>query len=70
MGVSIVRTGAISPWLFENHPMEPPPLPEGYMWSLWLLYATTVLAVVILYYACAWFVGYQQRSRSPVARYF
>jgi uncharacterized membrane protein len=70
MGVSIVRTGAISAWLFENHPMEPPPPPEGYMWSLWLLYAITALAVVILYYACAWFVGFQQRSRSPVARYF
>ena len=68
--VSLVRTGAVTPWLFANHPMEPPPPPDGYIWSLWLLYAITALAVVILYFACARFVEYQRRSRSPLARYF
>lgn len=69
-GVSLVRTGGVTSWLFGNHPMEPPPPPDGYTWSLWLLYAITALAVVILYFACAWFVNYQRRSRSPVARLF
>ena len=68
--VSLVRTGSITSWLFENHPMEPPPPPEGYMWSLWLLYTVTALAVVILYFACAWFVEFQKRSRSRIASYF
>ncbi|MEO8678428.1 MAG: heparan-alpha-glucosaminide N-acetyltransferase domain-containing protein [Vicinamibacterales bacterium] len=70
VGVSLVRSGGVTPWLFGNHPMEPPPPPDGYAWSLWLLYAITALAIVLLYFACTWFVEYQRRSRSLLARYF
>lgn len=70
IGVSLVRTGSVTSWLFENHPMEPPPPSEGYTWSLWLLYAITALAVLILYFACARFVDFQRRSHSLLARYF
>jgi len=55
LAVSYGRSGAVSPWLFGNHPMDPPPLPDGYMWSLPLLYAVTALAIVLLYPLCAWF---------------
>ena len=27
--ISLIRTGAVTPWLFGNHPMEPPEPPEG-----------------------------------------
>ncbi len=42
--VSLIRTGRIDPWLFGNHPMAPPPVPDGYRWSLPLLYL--VFAIV------------------------
>jgi uncharacterized membrane protein len=51
MLVSQVRLGEISPWLFANHPMGPPPPPEGYMWSLGLLYGVWAAAIVLLYLA-------------------
>jgi hypothetical protein len=35
--VSLVREGRVNPWLFGNHPMMPPPVPNGYRWSLPLL---------------------------------
>ena len=37
--VSQIRLGEVSPWLFANHPMGNPPAPDGYTWSLPLLYA-------------------------------
>ena len=33
LAVSVLRTGAIDPWLFGNHPMAPPPVPDGYLTS-------------------------------------
>jgi hypothetical protein len=64
--VSLVRTGAVTPWLFGNHPMEPPQQPAGYMWSLGLLYAVTVVAVVLLYFACRWFADLKRRSKNAL----
>ena len=68
--VSLARTGAITPWLFGNHPMEPPQQPPGYMWSLGLLYAVTAIAVGLLYFACRWFAGVKARSRHPLVSLF
>jgi uncharacterized membrane protein len=66
IGVSLVRTGSVTPWLFGNHPMEPPQQPPGYMWTLWLLYAVTIVALTLLYFACRWYEGVKfQRSRVP-----
>jgi len=36
--VSKIRMGEVSLWLFANHPMGNPPAPDGYIWSLSLLY--------------------------------
>ena len=58
---SKLRSGAVNPWLFANHPMGNPPAPDGYTWSLGLLYLVWVVAVVILYFACRWFVGVKAR---------
>jgi uncharacterized membrane protein len=69
IGVSIVRTGSVEPWLFENHPMRVGPAPEGYQWSLWLLYLVTVIAVAILYVACRWYARVKRESRHPFLRY-
>jgi uncharacterized membrane protein len=66
MAVSFVRTGAVTPWLFGNHPMEPPEQPAGYMWSLTLLYVVTFVAVGLLYFACRWFADVKARSKSPL----
>jgi hypothetical protein len=50
--VALVRTPAATGWLFANHPMSPPPVPDGYRWSLPLLYAVTVVAVLALWWPC------------------
>jgi len=59
--VSTIRLGEVSPWLFANHPMGNPGPPEGYTWSLQLLYAVWAAAVVMLYFGCRWFAGIKAR---------
>jgi uncharacterized membrane protein len=59
--VSKVRLGDVSPWLFANHPMGNPPAPDGYMWSLGLLYVVWAVAVALLYLACRWFADLKAR---------
>jgi len=53
--VSLARQGQVSPWLFTNHPMGNPPPPDGYTWSLGLLYLVWAVAIAILFVACRWF---------------
>lgn len=62
-GVSLVRTGSVSPWLFENHPMGNSVLPPDQRWSLGLLYLVTAIAVVLLYFPCRWFGRLKARRR-------
>lgn len=61
--VSIVTLGEVSPWLFANHPMAAPPVPDGYRWSLGLLYLVWAVAIVLLYLPCQWFAGLKARRR-------
>ena len=67
--VSRIREGQVNPWLFANHPMGNPPPPEGYTWSLGLLYLVCAVAVVILYFACRWFAGLKARRKDPWLSY-
>ena len=67
--VSLLRTGAVDPWLFTNHPMMNPDPPEGYTWSLALLYLVWAVAVTILYLACRWFGEVKARNKSGWLRY-
>jgi uncharacterized membrane protein len=53
--ISLIRTGTVTPWLFGNHPLEPPDPPDGYRWSLTLLYLVTAVCVGLLYIACRWY---------------
>ena len=69
MGVSLVREGSVNPWLFGNHPLAPPDVPEGYRWSLPLLYAVFAACVVALWFPCRWFAGVRARKRSPWLSY-
>jgi uncharacterized membrane protein len=59
--VSFVRLGAVSPWLFANHPMGAPAAPDGYVWPLALLYTVWLAAIVTLYFASRWFSGVKAR---------
>lgn len=63
LAVSLVREGRLNPWLFGNHPMAPPPVPDGYTWSLPLLYAVFAACVTALYFPCRWFV--ERRRTAP-----
>ena len=58
----------MSPWLFANHPMGNPPAPDGYTWSLGLLYLVWVAAVVLLYFPCRWFADLKAQARRLVAQ--
>jgi uncharacterized membrane protein len=69
LAVSLIRTGRIDPWLFANHPMSPPPVPEGYRWSLPLLYLVFAIVVALLYWPCRWYANLKARGKSPVFRY-
>jgi uncharacterized membrane protein len=67
--VSGIRQGSISPWLFANHPMGNPPAPDGYTWSLGLLYLVWAIAIVILYAACRWFADLKARRTDAWLRF-
>ena len=59
--VSKIKLGYVSPWLFTNHPMGNPEPPEGYTWSLPLLYLVWAVAIVLLFFACRWFAALKAR---------
>jgi hypothetical protein len=60
--VSLAREGRVNPWLFENHPMRSPLPPEGYTWSLSLMYLVVAVTVAVLYPVCQWY-AVQRRPR-------
>ena len=68
--VSKISLGYVSPWLFTNHPMGNPEPPNGYVWSLPLLYLVWGIAIVLLYFACRWFAELKARNDWSVLRYF
>jgi uncharacterized membrane protein len=67
--VSKIRLGEVSPWLFANHPMGNPPAPEGYTWSLALLYAVFAVAIALLYFPCRWFADLKASRNDWWLRY-
>lgn len=67
--VSQLRLGFVSPWLFADHPMGNPPPPDGYAWSLSLLYLVFAVAIALLYPVCRWFAGLKARRRDWWLRY-
>ncbi len=69
IAISLIRTGAVTPWLFGNHPLEPPEPPDGYRWSLTLLYLVTAICVGLLYVACRWYAERRRASTSLLARF-
>ncbi len=69
LAVSQIRLGEVSPWLFTNHPMGSPPPPEGYAWSLPLLYLMWLVAVLLLYFPCRWFAGLKARRKDEWLSY-
>lgn len=64
MAVSLAREGSVNPWLFGNHPLAPPEVPDGYRWSLWLLYAVFAACVAALYFPCRWYARVRAERRS------
>lgn len=67
--VSKIRLGFVSPWLFTNHPMGNPEPPDGYIWSLPLLYLVWALAIVLLYFACRWFADVKTKRNDAWLKY-
>lgn len=67
--VSKIRLGFVSTWLFTNHPMGNPEPPDGYTWSLPLLYGIWAIAIVILYFACRWYAQVKATSTARWLKY-
>ena len=67
--VSVAREGRVDPWVFANHPMMNPPPPEGYTWSLPLLYAVFLIVVSLLYPLCRWYARRKTTSPAPWMKY-
>jgi uncharacterized membrane protein len=67
--VSLAREGRVNPWLFGNHPMMPPPVPDGYTWPLPLLYLVFAGVIAILYAPCRWFARVKAEHRNGLVRY-
>jgi uncharacterized membrane protein len=67
--VSLAREGRADPWLFTNIPMMAPETPEGYMWSLALLYAVFVVVIAVLYWPCRWYARRKATASAPWMRY-
>jgi uncharacterized membrane protein len=67
--VSLLRQGSVNSWLFANHPMGNPPPPEGYAWSLGLLYLVWAVAIVLLYFACRRFAQLKVERAGGWLRY-
>lgn len=63
LAVAAVRTPEHVGWLFADHPFAPPPVPDGYRWSLPLLYTVTVVAVALLWWPCRQWARRQERGR-------
>jgi uncharacterized membrane protein len=61
VGISLLRSPAATLWLFGNHPTNPGAPPEGYTWSLGLLYLVTAAIVGVLYVPCRWFAQLKAR---------
>ena len=69
VGISMVRTPSATPWLFTNHPVRPGELPDGYTWSLGLLYLVTAIVVVALYFVCRRFAEFKSRRKDARLSY-
>lgn len=67
--VSLVRFGTVTPWLFDDHPAMVPPAPEGYRWSLWLLYVVWLVVVALLYIPCRGFADLKARRNDVWLRF-
>jgi uncharacterized membrane protein len=69
VAISLVRTPSATAWLFGNHPVAPDPVPEGYRWSLGLLYLVTAAVVTSLYFPCRWFANLKSRRKDAWLSY-
>jgi uncharacterized membrane protein len=67
--VSKIRLGVVSPWLFTNHPMGNPEPPEGYVWSLPLLYLIWGITIGLLYLPCESFADLKARRNDWWLKY-
>ena len=67
--VSKIRLGEVSPWLFADHPMGNPPAPDGYTWSLALLYVVFAVTIALLYFPCRWFADLKAKRNDWWLRY-
>jgi len=55
--IALFRTPESVGWLFESHPLLQSPVPEGYRYSIPLLYLVWIGASVALYFPCRWYSG-------------
>jgi uncharacterized membrane protein len=50
-----------APWLFKLPEFPPPPVPEGYGYSLLVVYCVWIAVILMLYPVCRWYAGVKKR---------
>jgi len=55
--------------LFTNHPVGNPPAPDGYTWSLGLLYLVWAVTILVLYFPCRWYANFKSRRQDWWLKY-
>ncbi len=69
MIVSLIRTGAVTPWLVGNFPLRPSQQAEGYQWPLWMLYVVWACVLPLLYVGCRCYARYKAEHPRGIASY-
>ena len=64
--LSVAATGSVAAWLTAN---PPPAFPDGYGYSLWVVYGVWIAVCAILYVPCRWFAGVKKRNKAPWLSY-
>lgn len=67
--IALVRTPDAVWWLYENHPLMIPPAPDGYRYSLPMLYGVWAFVVVLLYFPSHWYADLKARRRDSWLTY-
>jgi uncharacterized membrane protein len=57
LAIAAFRSPESIGWLFESHPLPQSPVPEGYTFSIGLLYAVWAAVSVALFFPCHWYAG-------------
>lgn len=61
VAIAALRTPEAVSWLLLDHPLPGVPVPDGYRWSLPLLYTVWIGVTLVLFVPCRWYASVRPR---------